>query len=420
MLLGVARTVINWPIGLPMAGYSARTSLSTGVHQSLNVRALVAGTNDGRHSICMLSVETVCVDAEFTALLRAALEQKHGFAPDSVMVAATHTHAAPAGVARFEALGGSETFLGKYTPQRVTFLAESCMEAVENAIAYQIPVRLSAGIGRAENVGKNRRDPSGPNDTEVAFLRAVDLSDRPVTLVYSFPCHPTILDAHNTLYSGDLAGVTCSRLEGELGCTVLALTGAGGDLSTRFTRQASTVGELDQLANLLADGLNVPTDADDHDSVASACVSVNLPLKPPPDRDQLTQALADAQRRLAHHPPAERRLIEAEIEGLQVALEAGPRPTELATEVQVLRLGQTLITGLPGELFVEYGLALRERLAPFHVLVAGYTNDYVGYIPTAEATRGYEVESALVTEDAGRLLLAAIQKATQQCLTATP
>lgn len=417
MRLGAARISIRWPLGLPMAGYSARTAAGAGVHLPLHVRALVASANDGAR-VCLLSVETVCVDAAFTASLRAALEKAHGITRDAVMITATHTHSAPGGTARFPAMGGADAFLGAYDEKRVQFLTAACLEAVERALANQVPVRLGRGLGRADDVGRNRRDPNGPNDPSLAFVRAVDPLGRPVALVYSFACHPTVLDAHNALYSGDLAGAAAARLEGSLGGTVLPLTGAAGDISTRFTRRESNAAELGRLANLLTDGLAVPVAPDDDERVGFARAAVTLPLRPAPDRDELARNLAEARERLAQAPAAEQRLIEAEIEGYQVALAAGPRPASLSTEVQALRLGRTLIVGLPGELFVAYGLALRERLAPHPVLIAGYANDYIGYVPTPEVTGGYEADSALVTHDAGALLLDAAEMAARSCLAA--
>ncbi len=61
-------------------------------------------------------------------------------------------------------------------------------------------------------------------------------------------------------------------------------------------------------------------------------------------------------------------------------------------EVQVLRMGEVLIAGIPAEYFVEHGLRIKEQAFPAHALVAGFTNGMVGYVPTAAAfTRsGYE------------------------------
>jgi hypothetical protein len=67
-------------------------------------------------------------------------------------------------------------------------------------------------------------------------------------------------------------------------------------------------------------------------------------------------------------------------------------PTELSVPVSVIALGPFAIATNPGELFVEHGLAIKER-SPFpHTVVAELTNDQIGYQPTRDAFQhqGYE------------------------------
>ncbi|RLE95402.1 MAG: hypothetical protein DRJ55_02005, partial [Thermoprotei archaeon] len=57
-----------------------------------------------------------------------------------------------------------------------------------------------------------------------------------------------------------------------------------------------------------------------------------------------------------------------------------------------LRVNDAAMVFLPTELFVEIGLSIKEK-SPFGLTaVAGYSNDYFGYVPIAEAYRegGYE------------------------------
>jgi neutral ceramidase len=76
-------------------------------------------------------------------------------------------------------------------------------------------------------------------------------------------------------------------------------------------------------------------------------------------------------------------------------------------EVQVLRIGDCCLAGLPGELFVEYGLQLKARF-PKRAFVASLVNgELQGYIvtPEAAAAGGYEAANALFAPGAGPLLI---------------
>jgi hypothetical protein len=191
---------------------------------------------------------------------------------------------------------------------------------------------------------------------------------------------------------------------------VTGLTGAAGNISTRFTRRESSTAEVERMAQELVIAIQAaelkPLQGN---GLAFAQQQVTLPIKPAQPHQELQQALTDAQARLdgmQNHP--QRRIIEAEIEGLRVQLSMGERPTQITTEVQVFRIGEAYILSLPGELFVEYGLELSERLAPAPVLIAGYANDYIGYVTTPEASDGYEADSAIVPAEAGSMLVQAL------------
>ena len=60
-------------------------------------------------------------------------------------------------------------------------------------------------------------------------------------------------------------------------------------------------------------------------------------------------------------------------------------PQEIATEIQVLRLGDIYILGLPGEVLVEVGLEIKERAALDKLWITTTTNDSIGYVLEADA-----------------------------------
>jgi hypothetical protein len=77
-------------------------------------------------------------------------------------------------------------------------------------------------------------------------------------------------------------------------------------------------------------------------------------------------------------------------------------------EIQALLLGDCAIVGVPGELFVELGLRIKEGDHPVPALVAACANGRVGYLPTLEAfRRGYVTtfgQSSNLAPEAGELV----------------
>jgi hypothetical protein len=67
---------------------------------------------------------------------------------------------------------------------------------------------------------------------------------------------------------------------------------------------------------------------------------------------------------------------------------------EVETELHGIRLGEVALVGFAGEPFSELGVQVKARSPFAHTLFSGYTNDYLGYLPTAEA---YRTEAARST-----------------------
>jgi len=75
----------------------------------------------------------------------------------------------------------------------------------------------------------------------------------------------------------------------------------------------------------------------------------------------------------------------------QAEIEAEESPTK-PVEVQAMRIGDFVLVTFPGELFVEIGLDIKES-SPFeNTYIAGYSNGYYHYGPTAEAYQGMAYE----------------------------
>jgi hypothetical protein len=92
----------------------------------------------------------------------------------------------------------------------------------------------------------------------------------------------------------------------------------------------------------------------------------------------------------------------------QRALALAKADETLKVPLQVIRIGDTAICGIPFETFVETGLDLKRR-SPFQrSIIVGIANGYNGYLPTPEQHRlgGYEtwLGTNKVQEDASTII----------------
>jgi hypothetical protein len=85
-------------------------------------------------------------------------------------------------------------------------------------------------------------------------------------------------------------------------------------------------------------------------------------------------------------------LPEAHFAGLRLEMYENQHQPDRA-EVLAIRVGDAALVGLPGEVFCEIGMEIRRGLPAPHTLVAGLSDDAIGYLPTREsfAQGGYEV-----------------------------
>jgi hypothetical protein len=87
--------------------------------------------------------------------------------------------------------------------------------------------------------------------------------------------------------------------------------------------------------------------------------------------------------------------------------------------VHVMQIGPLVLVGIPGELFVEYALEMKQRvrqLTDRPMMLVGYANGYIGYLvtPRAIATGGYEQAAARVDSSTGRVLTEAAMELVEE------
>jgi hypothetical protein len=392
ILLGTAFRTINPPQGLPLIGYP-KGRPNTGVAVDLCARVLVLGNAQTKSPAAAIVVlDTLGVTPEFTQRARkAAAEQIPGLAADSVMVVATHTHSAPT---------LSHRQFGDGDQKQTEAYAEETLKQITAAFAdaWKNPTEVAVKIARTEvRIGHCRRvvDANGVATNEwldkeglhsgffnpnVRILLFEDVkTNKPRAVLSFYACHPVTGGPGNFKVSADYPGYFIRNIESALpGCFATHITGAAAQINPR-------------------DGL------------------FDEPEKARPAAQTLSSAVLEA---LPHARAIETSPILTRIETLTLPLGPDARQNyskraqdsadgkTVTSEVQVIRLGEIAIVSSPGELFGEIGLAI-ENSSPFATtLVAGYTNDNLGYLCTDTARRegGYEPRNEISRHTEANLL----------------
>ena len=427
LIAGIYRLAINPPYPMTLFGYPHVPRLSTGIHDPLYATALFL--SDEKPGVFLISLDLLMLPHEFLNACRDEISQRHNIPRKNILISCTHTHSAPVTMDLL-------AFSGDHTVPPVDkcyldLVGDAILSAASEAFHRAVPALAAITIAQVNGVGGNRHELDGPRDPQVNLLVVKEASSSrlmALSLVYSM--HPTVLHEDSTLVSADFPGLTRIELEKAYPqLTVIYQTGPSGNQSPRYHVHNQTFTEAERLGNRLAnfviDAVKELSEQDfrDHLELGALNSFIPLPTRIFPDvtdaEANLKQAIGTFEhlkRTGAPHGPT--RTAEVAVFGAQegVVLAKAQESGELArlqqryqvTEVQVIRLGQAVVVGLAGELFVEYGLELKRRIrdccnAPAAVISLA-NGELQGYIVTPQA-QGYESSFSLFTPDAGSLLV---------------
>ncbi|NQT53082.1 neutral/alkaline non-lysosomal ceramidase N-terminal domain-containing protein [bacterium] len=407
LLAGAAATDITPTAPVYLAGFASRDRPSEGVHDPLHARAVVFQSGDTTAAI--VSCDLIGLTAASIAAIRSRVGQATGIPAAHVMVACTHTHSGPTmGVLRHP---GLDADLVRATEAKIA-------DAVVAAHRALRPAAIGCGLGHAR-ISINRRQHQrhcltglahkndGPCDDAVLVVRVDDTEHgAPLARLVGHACHPVVLAGSSYPISADFPGQVAAAIEAQRPSAPCAvLNGACGDINPEIVggtfRDAQRLGRTVARAALGVDAtLRLRPDA----PVAIAQETVQAPLAPLPPRADIQHLLErrheELDARLARGTLSrERYENDYELAWARDALaehRRGARVTTRPIEVHALRLGDALLVGLPGEVFVQIGQAVRAASPLPCTFVVGYANGNVGYLPTAQAfpEGGYEVDGA--------------------------
>ncbi|MEN6335637.1 MAG: neutral/alkaline non-lysosomal ceramidase N-terminal domain-containing protein [Phycisphaerales bacterium] len=413
---GCARIDITPPLGITLIGSKGYPSDS--IRDNLYAKAMVL--SDGATTIAIVSSDLLYTPLEeITGPVRAIVSAKTGIPGQNVMVCATHTHSGPEVFTRSKVPAEGRLPASQIDQSYHQVLVSKMADSVLIAHRNLQDVRIGAAFGSLPEVHFNRRPRAqdgqvkmaftvpeevaatrrvqtgddgrvravftlpageaplafGPIDPAVLALRMEDPNGRLVGSLIGFGCHPVcIYPFLSTTISADYPAVATRVVEQEEGGTSLFVLGLAGnavplrrDLGPCERMGKALGGEALKTIQMVAPSVNA--------TLKTATKTISLPRKPAaPSEKPDPNTSADS----------------------------------ITTEIQVVRLGDTYLLGLPGEILVEVGLAIKDKAPMRNLFIVTLANDVVGYVSLREAYKegGYEPTSAThLAEGAGEILV---------------
>ena len=414
---GAAKLSLVPPFPTQMGGFFDRLDTFTGVTTPVYARALVL--DNGATKVAVVATDLIAISWEVVEPVRKRIASRCGIPEDNILITAAHNHSGPSGFAGSSTLGLEENVA--FTEFVITTITDAVLSANDTLR----PARMGFRMGQLSEITSNRQQ---GNDTvidpDVGVLRVTEADSRAtIAVLFNFTGHPVIVGSENLTLCGEYPGQAQQFVEDTLGGVALFTQGACGDVTMK--RSGPPFEEVKRIGNIVgaevvrtAEMIPATEDATLH----SVFERVQVAQRDVPSVEDAEHQVAEADRRVEEAQGANaseaqlrtlRRDASASRTTLMVARAVASHPGALErsaqASVQVMQLGPVVVVGIPGELFVEYGLEMKKRVQQSlerPMMLVGYANDYIGYIvtPRASHTGGYEQAIARVGVTAGRTL----------------
>ncbi|MGB2808167.1 MAG: neutral/alkaline non-lysosomal ceramidase N-terminal domain-containing protein, partial [Sedimentisphaerales bacterium] len=426
---GIATIDITPPVGYRMSGYF-HERLSTGILNQLHAKAIVL--RQGQESAALVFCDIIGLSPDVSSRARTQAAEKTGIPSANILIAATHTHTGPLyfGALRKHLHDLSVARFGRDPCEKVDYPSELVAKLVKviiEADAAAKSVRLEAGKAEQRDLSFNRRfhmkdgsvrfnpgvlnpnivRPAGPIDPDVGivFFREAD-SDSIGAALVNFALHLDTVGG--TKYAADYPIFLEQSLRETYGNEFVLLFGTGtcGDINHIDVTKKERL-KTDYIGKTL--GQTVKERIGSLKTVSEPALAVRREIVHAPLQSYGPEKVAWARENIKKVGTTELPFLK-QVEAYKILAIEMRRGETIPLEVQVFRLSRDVaVVGLPGEVFVDIGLAIK-RASPFPLtLVIELCQDAPGYIPTkkAFAEGSYETVNSRIAPGGGEIMVEA-------------
>ncbi|CAN5707906.1 hypothetical protein BH10ACT1_BH10ACT1_39560 [soil metagenome] len=449
VLAGCVEVDITPPPGLPKAGYSANAHDGNGFRTRL--RARVTHLRAGRSSLAIVQLDLLGGSSVLQHLVADAVADRTDIPLAGIWIGATHTHAGPGQFLGTDFYNQHASNRAGFDPAWTDFLVQRIAAAVIEAHDDRVPACVAVGSTEVWGLTRNRsHDPYVQNETvtdkrrdpqrkwvavnpQLHLVRVDRITDggghEPLGAAVVFSIHGTGVSQHAHEYNADVWAYLVGELRHQIEIrhggarpVVGAMEGTHADVAPALRpglaghREARRIGAgigieaaglYDRLGAELSDRVELDAGLREVDLGRDRSVDgIELPDRPAVGAalvagasENLTPVINRIPPFRAGHPKrwgnggpqGEKWVLGSRwLQPLITPKKGFPR----ILSVQALRIGQTVLLGLPFEITVESGRRIGAAVSAAvqdrgieRVVVSSVVNEYWGYVATPEEYR---------------------------------
>jgi len=363
---GFSKTEISPSIGSELCGYGMYLErCAESILTPLMTRSIVV--SDGFNKICIISCDLIGLDYEYVVKLQSELSKIIEIPVGNIMISCTHIHAGPATCYTLDGC------LGRQDKNYMNSLFTKILKTAEAANKNIMPAKIGFAAKNISGIGYNRVLNSDLLKEDVLVLR-IDIEDQRKLAIINYACHPVSLGVTRKI-SADFPGYLIQKILNENGISGFFLQGFAGDINPSNIRGGNHY-DLEnnetacrQFGSKLADAVvevykNI--DCCNRAKISVTNTTKKIKLQIFSEQEVINSRCLGGER---FHQIWQKKAIERLSE----------RCCFFKVPIQIIKIGQLVISALPGEVFHEFGTKIRKVYQ--HVLTAGYSGGNIGYIP---------------------------------------
>ncbi|PDY46315.1 neutral/alkaline non-lysosomal ceramidase N-terminal domain-containing protein [Bacillus pseudomycoides] len=383
--VGVCKVDITPPLGIDFIGYHREAGISN-IEERIYATIYVFENNQTK--TVFISIDNIGMLIEDTIIIREQVVNELNVSFENITVVYTHTHSCPETV-------GNDNLVKSYKKILITNVVKGAVIANDNMQLSEVGWNVTTG-----EIGVNRRERTsdgkvkmgininGVVDKRIGVLAIRNYKTKNLTGIIVFcTAHPNVLKSDSDRLSADYPGSTREILERTLNCPVAIVQGAAGNINAKYRGSKDA---LNQMAYILSGNVLMMLPTVTYNLISrlkTISTTMRMKLKDIPELEEIKRMALLAKKQWGVNTDQWLNVVVAKHK-------ENIRQLTIDLEIQLFRINDGSFSGIPMEPFSETALAIKENLNNELAFFGGYTNGYLGYLPTKEEYTygGYEVE----------------------------